>query len=124
MLPEIAVGTEIPAHYLKLGLLVETRFVSSLIGLVSSNEFGASVSLGAYKDTDMSAFNVVATCVKCSHPNPVGSISELRFKQGQFRMPDRAHEFTCVSCGEKSIVKEHEVQLICRVKPGDKKLEN
>ena len=76
------------------------------------------------KDTDMSAFNVVAVCVKCSHPNPLGSISELRFKQGRFRTPDRAHEFTCVSCGEKSIVKEHEVQLICGVEGGDKKPEN
>jgi hypothetical protein len=29
-----------------------------------------------------------------------------------------------VSCGEKSIVKEHEVQLICGVKREDKRLEN
>ena len=72
----------------------------------------------------MSAFKVVATCVKCSQPNPLGSISELRFKQGRFRTPDRAHEFTCVSCGEKSIVKEHEVQLICGVERGDEKPEN
>jgi hypothetical protein len=72
----------------------------------------------------MSAFNVVATCVNCSHRNPLGSISESRFKQGQFRTPNRAQEFTCVICGEKSIVKEHEVQLIYGVKRGDKKHEN
>jgi hypothetical protein len=68
----------------------------------------------------MSSFNVVATCVKCSYPNALGSISESRFKQGQFRMPDRAYEFTCVSCGGKSIVKEHEVQLIREFKRGER----
>jgi hypothetical protein len=61
----------------------------------------------------MSSLNLVAICTKCSHPNALGSISELRFKQGQFRAPDRAQEFTCVSCGEKSTVKERDLQLIC-----------
>jgi RNase P subunit RPR2 len=91
---------------------------------VNSKESAASVSLDTHTDADMSAFNVVATCIKCSQPNALGSISELRFKQGQFRTPDRAHAFTCLSCGEKSIVKEHEVQLICGAKRGDKKPEN
>lgn len=92
--------------------------------LASSGEANRLPLHVAPKDTDMSAFNVVATCVKCSHPNPLGSISELRFTQGRFRTPDRAHEFTCVSCGEKSIVKEHEVQLVCGVERGDEKSEN
>jgi hypothetical protein len=65
------------------------------------------------RETDMSSLNLVAICTKCSHPNALGSISELRFKQGQFRAPDRAQEFTCVSCGEKSTVKERDLQLIC-----------
>jgi hypothetical protein len=50
-----------------------------------------------------------ASNVNCSHRNPLGSISESRFKQGQFRTPNRTQEFTYVICGEKSIVKEHEV---------------